>query len=117
MSLGRGDKLKIQRQVEFYKAVGVPRNGSLISSGILMRQKHPDVIQFCKTWWHQVHNWSERDQIAYGYAQHKYPDAIANRIDWNYQTQNEFIHIPHLHKKWRGERLKEVMEKYGTKGN
>lgn len=113
LKLGRGDKNKILRQVDYYHAVGIPKNNSLISSGILMRQNETSVKEFCTTWWKQVQNWSERDQIAYGFANHQHPTVISKRIDWNYQAQKEFIHIPHLGKPHRTELLKRVNIRYG----
>lgn len=105
----KGDRGTIEKQVAHYRSIGVPMRNGLISSGILMRRKEERTIQFCETWWDQVKRWSNRDQIAYGYANFKHT-GVVNLIDWNYTTENEFIHVPHLHKPWRNQKLKEIYE-------
>lgn len=112
ISLGRGDKDMIERQVQVYRAIGIPEHNGLIASGVLMRQKTGAVNEFCRTWWNQVEHWSVRDQIAYGYANYQYP-GLVKTIDWNYQQQKEFIHIPHLTKKWRSEKYQKVKQQHG----
>jgi hypothetical protein len=109
---GRGEKSLLERQVAFYKAIGVQKNSGLIASGVLMRQRCGVVNEFCNTWWEQVRRWSNRDQIAYGYANYKHPNVI-NLINWNYTTQDEFIHVPHIGKEWRKQVLYKIREKYG----
>jgi len=109
----KDDPGKLARQYAAYEEEGLPKHNGLISSGILMRQRDKRVISFCEQWWEQVEKWSSRDQIAFGYAQWKNP-GITDSIRWNYTTQREFIHIPHLHKPWREKKLQEV---YATKGN
>lgn len=104
---GKGDQRMIERQIAFYKDVGIPKHNGLIASGVLMRQRVSVVNEFCRTWWGQVERWSTRDQVAYGYANWRHPNVI-NLINWNYTKQKEFIHIPHLNRPWRNEKLKEV---------
>lgn len=107
---GRGDRKLLERQVAFYRAIGVQRNSGLIASGVLMRERAGVVNQFCNTWWEQVRRWSNRDQIAYGYANHMHPN-ILNYTQWDYTRQDEFIHVPHIGKAWRKEVLYKIMEK------
>lgn len=114
LELGKGDRRSIERQVAFYKALGIRKNNGLIASGILMRQHCKEVNQFCNTWWEQVRRWSNRDQIAWGYANHQHPNVV-NKIEWNYTTQDEFIHIPHLGKPWRKFAQKQLRNE-GIKG-
>lgn len=103
----KDDPGRLARQYAHYEDIGVPKNNGLISSGILMRQNDPRVRLICETWWEQVEKWSCRDQVAFGYAQWKHP-GVHDGIRWDYTTQKEFIHIPHLHKPWRDEKLKEA---------
>lgn len=110
---GKGDPKAIQRQIELYSHLGIKKNSGLISSGILMRERCMKVKSFCTTWWQQVEAWSSRDQIAFGYAQHKHP-GVHQSIKWDYTKDTEFLHIPHKTKAWRGGRLREVTEKYGS---
>lgn len=107
---GKGNPSRLTRQFVDYENEGLPKNNGLISSGILMRRKDERVNQFCETWWSQVEKHSFRDQVAFGYAQWKHP-GVHNSIQWDYTTQKEFIHIPHLHKPWREEKLRQV---YGS---
>lgn len=107
IELGKGDRRLIERQVAFYKAVGIRKDSGLIASGILMRQRMKSVNDFCRTWWEQVRAWSSRDQIAYGYAKWKHPNVV-NLTEWDYTTQKEFVHIPHKGKPWRDAKLREV---------
>lgn len=107
---GKGNPSRLTRQFVDYENEGLPKNNGLISSGILMRRKDDRVNQFCETWWSQVEKYSFRDQVAFGYAQWKHP-GVHNSIQWDYTTQKEFIHIPHLHKPWREEKLRQV---YGS---
>jgi hypothetical protein len=108
----KDDPGKLARQYAAYEDEGVPKNNGLISSGILMRQKEEKTIQLCETWWEQVEKYSCRDQVAFGYAQWKHP-GVHDSIKWDYTSQREFIHIPHMHKPWRNEKLKEVTKLYG----
>lgn len=107
LSGGKGKKNDLERQKAYYKAVGVQKNCGLIASGVLFRQLEPKTIQFCKTWWHQVHSWSSRDQVAFGFAQWKHP-GVHQSIEWDYTTQKEFIHIPHLGKPSREKVLQDI---------
>lgn len=98
--LGKADHTLLKNQTDCYRKLGVKKNSGLISSGILMRQNTSKVREFCEMWWRQVEMFTHRDQISFGYCQHKMP-GVHNQIEWDYTTQNEFVHIGHLHKKWR----------------
>lgn len=109
----KSDPLILSDQRRHYKKKGMPENNGLIASGILMREKTPDVIEFCKLWWEQVSRWSPRDQIAFAYVDYRLPDRHIS-IDWDYTYMKEFIHIPHLHKAWREGKLNETLKTYGN---
>ncbi len=113
LGLGKGKPLDIRKQIRFYKKCGVPENNGLVSSGLLMRLHTPKVIEVCEAWWAQVKKFSSRDQIAFGYVNWKYPDCHQS-FDWDYTYMKEFLHVPHLHKKWRNGRLNQILEQYGT---
>lgn len=99
LKAGKGDKWRIIDQINTYKNLGIPENNGLISSGLLMRKKTHEVMEACKIWWDQVEQFSERDQIAFGYVNWKLPDCHKS-ISWNYTTQSEFQHCPHRYKSW-----------------
>jgi hypothetical protein len=109
---GRGEKSLLERQVAFYKAIGVKKNSGLIASGVLMRQRCGVVNKFCNTWWEQVRRWSNRDQIAYGYANFQHP-GIVNLTKWDYTKENEFIHVPHIGKPSRKNVLYKMKDRNG----
>jgi hypothetical protein len=108
----KGDFFKLIQQASDYKLMGIPEHNGLIASGILMRQNTREVRQICDTWWGQVEKYTERDQIAFGYASFKHP-GVFNTIRWNYTDPHarEFMHCPHLHKEWRSARKREIEEK------
>jgi len=108
----KGDFWTLIQQAQDYKDI-VPENNGLISSGILMRKNTPEVREFCELWWSQVEKYTERDQPSFGYAAWKMP-GVFNVTNWNYTTQNEFIHCPHIHKEWREDRKKQIMRDYGS---
>lgn len=112
MSAGKGHLKTIERQIALYKVIGIRKNSGLIASGMLMRQKTEAVKKFCKAWWNQVDQWSERDQIAWGYANFLNP-GVVNKIKWNYQEEREFWHVPHLHKKHRTLPTEKQLYDYG----
>jgi hypothetical protein len=104
---GKGKKSELERQRDFYLAIGMQKKCGLIASGILFRQLEPKTIEMCKTWWYQVKHWSSRDQVGFGYAQWKHP-GVHRSIEWNYTARTEFIHIPHLHKPSREKVLNQL---------
>lgn len=109
---GKGSYSQLEGQRQLYRRLGVPKNNGLIASGILMREKTPQVIEFCKMWWKNLYMWSARDQISFALTQYKMPNMHVS-INWDYTTRDEFIHIPHLNKKWREGKLKETLKTYG----
>lgn len=115
---GKGDPRLIERQIALYRALRIPKNNGLIASGVLMRQNTQEVARFCRLWWDQVQSWTERDQIAWGAINFQMP-GLVHRIEWNYQKQREFWHVPHLHKKYRtvptGEELQQYASNKGRK--
>lgn len=107
--IGRGIPMEIMQQATDYLRDGMPQNFGLISSGILMRERNQKVIDFCKRWWEQVEKYSSRDQISFSYVKWKEKADWIYTTVWDYRTQREFFHIPHLYKQHkRQERLFEL---------
>ena len=50
----RGNAELIQKQVNQYLEEGLPRDNGIISSGILMREKHPLVGMICNQWYEAI---------------------------------------------------------------
>lgn len=111
MRMQKANPKLLHNQVQCYRRLGVPKNIGLIASGVLMRKNTESVNGMCRIWWEQVERHSPRDQVAFGYVHHKFP-GIHHVIEWDYTKENEFIHIPHLHKKWRHGRMDEILSKY-----
>lgn len=112
LEIQRGEPDLIRKQITDYHADGLPENFGLISSGILMRQRAPEVTEFCEQWWAQVEKYSSRDQIAFTYTYWNNP-IVRHSFKWNYTQQREFIHIPHKGKPWRDAKLRKVYESNG----
>lgn len=112
LGLGKGNSEELVKQVKYYRQLGIPENNGLISSGIMMRKHTPEVIEVCEAWWAQVKQFSSRDQVAFGYVNWKFPECHQS-FDWDYTYMDEFIHIPHLTKKWREGKLNRIKELYG----
>lgn len=108
LRMGKGDARIVRDQIACYHKLGLPKNNGLISSGILMREKTPEVKDFCRKWWNQVNMFSSRDQIAFAMVDFRLP-GVHKSIEWNYVERTEFFHIPHLHKSHRQQQI----EKYG----
>jgi hypothetical protein len=113
LGAGKGDFKTLIRQAHDYMTLGVPENNGLISSGVLMRRNTKQVREFCSLWWDEVEKYTERDQIAFGCAAWKMP-GVFNTTTWNYTTQEEFIHCPHIHKSNRDKRKQEILRKHGS---
>lgn len=109
----KGDPDTLRRQRDDYQREGIPDNNGLISSGILMRRDCNQVREFCELWWSHVEKYTERDQIAFGYANYKMP-GMHESISWDYTYQKEFMHHPHKHKRWSGELYNERIKLHGS---
>lgn len=112
MSGGKGVFWDLVSQAKDYRDLGIPEHNGLISSGILMRKNTKEVRELCETWWSQVEKYSERDQVAFGYAAWKHP-GVFNTIDWDYTQRKEFIHCPHNHKAWSKQKFDQTIKTYG----
>ncbi len=116
LASGKGDPHVLRQQRKAYQEAGIPTENGLISSGILMRKDCDSVRRFCELWWSQVEKYTERDQIAFGYANHLLPNSHYG-MSWNYTSQHpnrEFIHHPHKHKRWSSQLYEERLKKYGS---
>lgn len=89
----RGNVTEIDKQIARFYKERIPRNKHLIQSGILMREKTFNVVEFCQQWHDELQRGSTRDQIAFVYAAHK--NLVHHLTQWNYRTNNEFIYTKH----------------------
>lgn len=93
MFAGRGNKEQITKQINRYKQAKIPPNLHLIQSGILMRERTPEVIDFCEQWHDELSKGSTRDQLAFVPVAYRNP--IHHLTRWNYRTANDFIYTKH----------------------
>lgn len=96
LTFNRGNREEIKEQIKRYKKE-IPERAGLIQSGILMRERSNEVIDFCEQWYAELMRSSTRDQLSFTYAAHKNP--VHNLTNWNYRTVDEFIFKNHYHKR------------------
>jgi hypothetical protein len=115
LDMGKGKAEEINRQVAHYKSLGIPTSSGVISSGILKRKPTQITKAMCDIWWDEIKNYSTRDQIGFGVVNACFNNYLT-KIDWNYTTRSEFIHIPHISKEWGEDKLKQkICLHLGTK--
>jgi len=99
MEIGRYkdvNREEIQMQISKYQKDQYPRhNGLAVTMVILRRHNSPDVINVMEDWWHEVLNYSKRDQISFNYVVWK------NGLDFIYlpgdSRKNKFFKwTPHI---------------------
>ncbi|RKM60420.1 DUF616 domain-containing protein [Butyrivibrio sp. CB08] len=65
----RDDASVISRQVQKYWKEGMPEDFGGVNCGILVREhNHPICKMLMETWWEQVNDYSNRDQISFPYV-------------------------------------------------
>lgn len=88
----RADESELNIQMDKYKSEGVPAFNGIITSGVLMRQNTPEVIQLCNRWWKEIQDNSPRDQIAFAKVSIGFNFHTFN---WNYVDSKELVYIKH----------------------
>jgi len=51
-----------------YRTEGYPEHNGLIASGVIFRRHTKTVCQLNDAWWHEVSNYSIRDQVSFNYV-------------------------------------------------
>lgn len=94
----RADVRLLNEQYHAYKQRGI--TGSVIQSGVLLRENSKQVIDFCNLWWKELTKHSPRDQIAFAAAEYLMP-GIANRTahPFDYRNNDFFTFINHYHRR------------------
>lgn len=92
-----GKKEEVEAQRDEYKKLGIPANGGIITSGLLMRENKPEVIKLCENWWKEVESHSIRDQIAF--AKVSIDSDIIHTYQWDYRREKDFIYKHHYHRR------------------
>lgn len=57
-----------------YEEAGYKYNNGLYAGGILLFRNNENTIKFFKEWWHEIENFSHRDQLSLNYVISKNPD-------------------------------------------
>lgn len=105
ISHGRDINENVKPQVDAYRTLGLPAHNGLIASGILMRCRIKEVIEFCELWWHHVLIGSIRDQLSWPLVDWYKPN-VCKKIVWHYPTGLEFIYLPHKNRHNRPKKLR-----------
>lgn len=94
----RGGLSNIEKQRERYKET-VPRNGGIITSGILLRENTVECIDLCVNWWKETSRpeSSLRDQVSFAFASINYKHII-HTFNYRYAERMEFLYTPHSSK-------------------
>lgn len=91
----RGDPKQLLNQISKYKNLKVPPRGGIITSGILLRQRTPEVMAFCEAWYKELSEQSVRDQMAFAFVEHQTGFRV-NTYKWDYTFSKEFIYKKHF---------------------
>lgn len=110
ISHGRDVDVNVKPQVDAYRSLGLPAHNGLIASGILMRWRSKEVIDFCELWWHHVETYSIRDQLAWPLVDWYMPN-MCKKLKWHYPTGLEFIYIPHKDRYNRPKKLRWLQDR------
>lgn len=57
----------IDRQIEFYKMIGYPRNNGLVETSFILRNNNK-CREFNNMWWNIMSNFSFRDQLSFNFV-------------------------------------------------
>lgn len=67
--LAKDDPKLMRKQIERYRAEGLPRDSGLIQGGLLVRAHNsPGCTQFMQAWWNEIVTGSVRDQLSFPYV-------------------------------------------------
>lgn len=65
----KDDPEVMKDQIDRYRKDGYPDNNGLIFSAVLVRRHHDaEVMGLMEAWWHEVNNYSKRDQLSFNYV-------------------------------------------------
>lgn len=92
---GRGEEPLIRKQLQKYYG-RVPESNGIITSGIMMRERTPEVMDLCERWWQELSENSSRDQIAFAFVSMGFP---VHTFKFNYSECKEFAFTKHYHKR------------------
>lgn len=96
MMVNNENREKLLTQMEDYKNRHIAPMGGIITSGLIMRENKPEVIELCSKWWDELKKHTLRDQVAFAAVQTEFKDFI-NVYQWRYTDKKDFIYTKHFH--------------------
>lgn len=81
----RYSKYLIYKQVDYYRAQGMPKNYGLPSLGVIFRKhNNSKVMNLMNQWWEEIINFSNQDQLSLTYLmwKNKFHPSIAKEFIW-----------------------------------
>lgn len=66
--LSKATPKEIDVQVATYLRHGMPRDLPLPATGAVFRRNTQQIISFCEEWWHQLSEYTARDQLSFNYV-------------------------------------------------
>lgn len=92
---GRGEEQLIRKQLQKYYGT-VPECAGIVTSGIMMREQTPEVMDLCERWWLELSQNSSRDQIAFAFVSMGFQ---VHSFKLDYSCAKEFEFTKHFHKR------------------
>lgn len=92
---GRGEDPLIRKQLQKYYGK-IPERAGIVTSGIMMRERTPEVIDLCERWWHELSQNSSRDQLAFAFVSMGFP---VHTFKFDYSQAKEFVFTKHYNKR------------------
>lgn len=68
LAKGKGDRIEILNQLEFYRSKDYPKNNGLYANYWIFRRHTPQLKKIMGIWWKHVLNYSYRDQLSLPYV-------------------------------------------------
>lgn len=90
----------VQRQINYYKEKGYPKNKGMVATGIIIRKHKTIVLSFMDIWSAHVKNRSHRDQLSFNYVHHMhFKNVNMNIFPWDFAFSGPFIKYKHPKKR------------------
>lgn len=84
----------LDKQINFYKSLNVPRRLGLIHGSVIVRDHaYPMLDILMNDWWFQIDNYSKRDQLSFNFVAWKHSVSV-NYFDKKLGDSAEFQWIP-----------------------
>jgi hypothetical protein len=90
-------KDEINKQIEHYYSIGIPRETKLSMCGMIIRRNSPIVNQFNEAWWAEICRWSQRDQLSFPVVVGRFPELKVNYVKGNIKNHPYLRYETHAH--------------------